>query len=281
MKNTELSHLNSTVYKWTLCTSLAIFLNIFINTFLPFGVSNYDPNHQYTTEFILGILSFTMVTFLVSVFNEFVIKRFVIRRLTVANLILWSIWSFIFYGLGNFLMYNFNGDWHDFSLASGIFFIANIFTILIFPMLGVMVFFHFKSLRKQFDSFVNQQKNKIDPTQLITFAGQGQTDSITLTVADFLFAKAQDNYIELHYLDGDTTSSHLLRTTVNNLESTLSVDFIVRCHRSFLVNLYHVGRYQGSTSDLKLSLNGIDEQIPVSKTYTSSILSKLRNYHKS
>ncbi len=145
-------------------------------------------------------------------------------------------------------------------------------------MIGALFLFRYRFLQHQFDVFVEDKKQKIDPGQLITFAGQGQKDMISLSVASFLFAQSQDNYVELHYLDNGETSKHLLRSTLNNLQETLSASFIIRCHRSFMVNLYQVQRIQGGRTDLKLTLKGVDQPIPVSKTFASETLLRLKNY---
>ena len=278
MRSTDLSYLNSSSYKWSLCIIMAIFLIAFLTIFLPFGVSNYNPNHEYTLTWMLDGLSFSLVTFFVSGFNEFILKGLFIKRLNFRIMVFWSIWSFLFYGTANFLNYNFIGNWHDFSLESGILFILQISSVLIFPMAGVMFFFRFKSLRKQYDTIVTDLKHKINPTQLITFSGQGQGETIVLSTANFLFAQSQDNYVELHYLNNGKTSKHLLRSTLNNLQKTLSLSFINRCHRSFMVNLYQVQSIKGSLINLRLTLNGVDQSIPVSKTYASTTLLQLRNY---
>jgi len=259
---------------------MPVFLIIFFMIFLPFGVSNYNPNHEYTLKWIIELSSFSLLTFLVSVFNEFLIKKLFIKKNSAKIVLIWSIWSFIIYGFCNFLLYNFLGNWHDFNLKSGIIFIFQFGSVILFPMLGTIFLFRHQSLKNQFDIFISEQSNKIDPSQLITFAGQGQSDKIVLVTSRFLFAQSQDNYIELYYLNNDKISKHLLRSSLKDLTKTLSFGFIIRSHRSYIVNLYHVNRVKGKASEMQLSLNQLDQTIPVSKTFISNTMLQLKKYRK-
>jgi hypothetical protein len=150
MNSDKLYYLNTTNYKITLSISVALFLVLFLIAFLPFGFSNYDPNHKYTLIWIREVLSFAFVTFSACVINEFLIKPIIIKRLTTRMLVIWSIWSFILYGIINFLNYNLLGNWHDFSLGSCINFIIQIASVIVFPMLGVIFYFRYNALQKYY-----------------------------------------------------------------------------------------------------------------------------------
>jgi len=278
MDSDKLYYLNTNKYKITLSISIAVFLVLFLAVFLPFGVNNYDPNHKYTLVWIYEGLSFAFVTFLGCVINEFLVKPIFIKRLTIWKLIIWSIWSFILYGILNFINYNLLGNWHDFNLKSGINFIIQINSIIVFPMLGTIFYSRHKALQKHFNTVVSDLKNKINPSQLITFLGQGNNETIVISSADFLFAQAQDNYVELTYLKDGKISKHLLRTTFKNLKETVVLNYIHRCHRSFIVNLYQVQSINGSFNNLSLHIRSVEYPLPVSKTYAHETLLRLKDY---
>ena len=50
---------------------------------------------------------------------------------------------------------------------------------------------------------------------------------------------------------------------------------IVRCHRSFLVNLFQVKTIKGASHDMSLVLEPEDHSIPVSGTYRKQIIQLL------
>ena len=74
---------HSSVYKLVLSFVNGIFLYVFLLVFLPFGVSNYDPNHEYTLEFLLEIGHFVPLVIFLSLFNEFAIKPIFKRNSSV------------------------------------------------------------------------------------------------------------------------------------------------------------------------------------------------------
>ena len=84
-----------------------------------------------------------------------------------------------------------------------------------------------------------------------------------------LYIQSQDNYIEIHYLkDGDYTK-HLMRGTLKKLLNDFP--FLLKVHRSFIVNPYKVECLVGNYTKAAISLKNVDVSIPVSKSYFSSV----------
>ena len=201
-------------YKWILSFANGIFLYLFLIVFLPFGVNNYDPYHEYTTSFLLEIGIFIPVTIVLTLINEFGVKAFFKGRTSLNFVIGWTAWSLIFLGLGVFLTYNILGNWHDWKLTSVPGFIRDISAVLLFPMGGTYFYFRYKKLQEKYDSVLTNIGATIDNTQMIHFSGEGAKDKISISVSDFIYAQAQDNYIELFYLKNQTPSKFLIRSSL-------------------------------------------------------------------
>jgi hypothetical protein len=276
----ELIFFNTARYKLLLSIAIGLFLFLFLIAFLPFGVSNYDPNHTYTFEFLYEIAQYIPITILSSLINEFGIKSLFRRRLSYTFIIGWTVWSLIFLGLIIFITYNYQGDWHDWKLSSVFGFVFDVSKVLIFPMVGTFFYFRYKALQEKYDTFLTNIDSSIDDKQMILFTGQGTKDKISMMVADFIYAKAQDNYIELHYLKNGQISRFLIRSSLASLYDSLDYDFLIRCHRSFLVNLYNVSSIKGGRNDLRITMSDADEMIPVSKTYVDDTLEGLKKYKR-
>ena len=71
MENHDFAFFKTPKYKLSLCISISLFFYAFLIFFLPFGVDNYNPNHQYTLTFLLEILKFAIGIFIFSLMNEF------------------------------------------------------------------------------------------------------------------------------------------------------------------------------------------------------------------
>lgn len=275
LEPSELSFFLSRKYKWIISISLGLFLYIFMAIFLPFGVSNYDPNHRYTLEFLSVLSLFMLNTIAFASANEFFLKPLVLRHITVRNLVLWNLWMLISLGLTNYLAYNLIGNWHDFSLSSAIDFILNVSSVFLFPLIGTFFYFRYKGLKLQYEQILTNNDQSPDPQQLIQFRGQGTNEEILITLTDFLYARAQDNYVELFYVEHQTIKKELLRSTMSKLLQDLKSEYLLRCHRSYMINLYNV-RSIKTGSQLTLYLNHISQSIPVSKSFQQEVMQKLK-----
>lgn len=96
--------------------------------------------------------------------------------------------------------------------------------------------------------------------QSISFRWQGEIGSISYD--RILYISSRKHNIFIHCRDGrvqETTGK------LNDLEKQMCGDIFMRCHQSFIVNMYHVERMIGTD----LMVNG--EQIPVSRRYHAEV----------
>jgi len=271
----KLSYYNTSRYKLILCFSMSIFFYLFLIFFLPFGVSNFDPNHAYTVDFLLEILNFFGITLVFALVNEFLIKPYFVRTVSIKAVVAWSIWTLVLLGTINFLTYNLLGNWHDFHLASAVPFVFNCSTVLIFPLVGTFYYFRYLSLQERIEHFQSGNDANLDMDQLITFEGDGNKDKISLSVSAFMYVRAQDNYAAIHYQEQSKASKQLIRTSLGKLAGSIDHQAVMRCHRSYIVNLMHVNAVKGGKKEIVLYLGPADISIPVSKSYRDPIMDRL------
>lgn len=83
---------------------------------------------------------------------------------------------------------------------------------------------------------------------------------------------AQDNYVQIFYDIDGRCQSYLLRSSIQRVERLLGETALVRCHRSYIVNLDHVQEYLKGRSNSTLVLDDPETKaIPVSKSYANLI----------
>lgn len=84
--------------------------------------------------------------------------------------------------------------------------------------------------------------------------------------------ESADNYVCVWYLNGEQPKKMMVRTTLKQIASQLSDTHIMRCHRSYMVNLHHIKvlRREKEGIFVELGIEGIPD-IPISKTYADSI----------
>lgn len=84
--------------------------------------------------------------------------------------------------------------------------------------------------------------------------------------------ESADNYVSIWYISKTGVSKYLIRNTLKEMEDRFSQTRIVRCHRSFMVNLDQVKIAKRTRNGIVLDL-GTDKipDIPVSRTYADRI----------
>ncbi|MDX1471177.1 MAG: hypothetical protein R3213_06750, partial [Flavobacteriaceae bacterium] len=154
MNSKQFKFYDSNFYKFILCISTGGFFYFFIIFFLPFGIDNYNPKHQYTLAFLSEMAYFVIFIWVFHLMNEFLLRPIFNFKPTARNILVWSIWTLILLSSITFLTYNFLGGWHDFKLKSYSEFLINVSTVLIFPLIGAFFFFKHQALQQQIESIL-------------------------------------------------------------------------------------------------------------------------------
>lgn len=99
------------------------------------------------------------------------------------------------------------------------------------------------------------------------------TDDLTLKLSDLIYVQAADNYLEIHYLNGNKgLSKHLMRQTLKALcEQLADKAVFLRCHKSYLVNVMHVVKVIGNAQGFRLVLAHTPQTIPVSRSLNNTL----------
>lgn len=104
---------------------------------------------------------------------------------------------------------------------------------------------------------------------------QVKSDDFILNVHNLNFAKSDKNYVELYLQNHDVL---VKRMTIKSLENQLSnYNFILKTHRSFIVNLKSVKTVKGNTQGYKLLLNNSDHTVPVSRNMLAVFEESINN----
>jgi hypothetical protein len=275
MNQNNFTFYNTWKYKLSLCLSTSLFFYFFLIFFLPFGVDNYNPNHIYTATFLLEIANFAIGILIFSVLNEFLLRPIFIKSTTQKNILIWSVWTLIMLATVIFYIYNYLGNWHDYSFNSYLGFIVNTTAVMVFPIVGTFFFYRYRNLQQTIELILTTKEEFMDSNQLIQFKGQGSKDQISLSASKFLYGRAQDNYVDLYYLEQDSLKKFLIRSSLRDLVQSVNFKAINRCHRSYMVNLLHVDAVKGSRKEMTLHLDHFHTDIPVSNSYQEAILNGL------
>ncbi len=111
----------------------------------------------------------------------------------------------------------------------------------------------------------------------ITLLAENEKDSLTLLPPALLALESSDNYCTVHYLKNGLPTKELLRSSLSRLETQLGVGTgLVRCHRTYLVNLSLVERVTGNAQGYKLHLANNRLTVPVARQYNETLVAGLK-----
>ncbi|WP_286755981.1 LytTR family DNA-binding domain-containing protein [Roseivirga sp. UBA838] len=276
MKKVNLDFFLSKPYRLAVCIATPLFLYIFLVAFLPFGIHNYNPRFTYTVHFLVEMAKFGTSTFFLCVLMEFWVKRHCIKRASTAAVVYWHLALLLVLGLSNFVLYNLIGGWHDWKFISGLRFVLQISSVLIFPLAGVLGYFRFRNLKSDYEQMLTNREEG-PKEEFISVKGSGNNESVAVRLVDLLCLKAHDNYVELSFLEQNQVKKKLVRGTLTNIFRQISHPEVVRCHRSYVVNLHNVRSVVGHSS-IELRLVCVSHPIPVSRSYREVVLQAIRRF---
>lgn len=257
--------------RWLNCILFSAFVFLFLYIFKPFNLSAFS-NSVFLTALGYGSVCFVIMTLLNVVVFFALPNYFSENKWTSKRELLWSLINVLLIGLGNFLYSVFLGI-ANFSFFNFIWFETYTVAIGIFP-ITVSVLVNQARLSKKFESesqkinlAINKQVKETTENLAVKIMSDNEKDELDLWANDFLFAKSEDNYVEIHYLSNEKHTRKLIRNTLKNLANQLpGNNNFFRCHKSYLVNLKQVIHISGNAQGYKLHISGTDELVSVSRT---------------
>lgn len=152
-----------------------------------------------------------------------------------------------------------------------------IFLVSLLPVIILNILYKNKSLEYIIE--IIQNKNKLyqskiqeleqnEKDEITSIYSESKSEKLSVKFMDIISVQSADNYIEIFYLDNELVEKKLIRNTLKNIEVQLAKrpEFI-RCHRTCLVNMSHVGKLERSYGGYRLIMKNIDLELPVSRQY--------------
>ncbi len=243
----------------------------FLWLFQPFDIGNLAVKQKHYL-----IVGFGFITFLALSLNLLLVpslfpKKFSSAVWNIKKEILWNLWILFTILVGYFFYTNSLGVMKfNFNMV-----IMLVLTAIL-PITGLIIVNHNKMLRSHLRLADELNKKLKEHKQIqetiIHFASDYQKDSLALKVNSLLFVRSADNYIEVFWKEGDTVKSQMVRCSMTSAETTVKEHkFIVKCHRSYIVNINYIDRFEGNSQGYKLYFENVSFPIPVSRSSVSKL----------
>ncbi|NDP21327.1 MAG: LytTR family transcriptional regulator [Paludibacter sp.] len=261
----------------------AIFALLFINIFQPFNSREWYPNISEFKYFFFS--SLIILTGMLVV----VISRLIMVRYTTKHELL--VWQFALHVIGEVIaMSLFYTIFSKFFPRIGaereildIFIqsIKNTSWVLLLPYSILWLYFSWREKNQLLEKITRNDSDIETPKRnLIAFPDEKGEIKITIMLENLLFVDSADNYATIHYLNKSKVSHFLIRNSLKWMEENLTKESpLVRCHRSYIVNLDKVKVLRKTKDGIFLELEDANTpDIPVSKTYYERVMTKFSNY---
>ena len=250
----------------------ALFAIIFINIYKPFS----SPTWYRVTNFMFLVFSTLIVLtgVLVVVVSRIVMYYYAKKKpITYGDYILWVFFEIIFMSLfytGYALSVNKERDVLQTLQESTI----NTALVLLLPYSILMLYFSWQEKEKQLE-LIDKVSAEKGESKVIAFYDEKRELRLSVKRSNLLYLESADNYVCIWYLNKDTITRYMLRSTLKAVEEELASDYILRCHRSYMVNFDHVKVLRKGKDGVFLEV-GIPNvpDIPISKTYSETVTQK-------
>lgn len=239
---------------------VSLFVAFFLYTLQPFQLDQAEG-----MQLRLSIY-FGLITFSASIAYDFFISRIIrIQRkgpeYTLFKWIKITLGLIVFIGVCNYLfMYSI----YDLPLKGILSMVLSTLLIGVFPLvfIGAISMLRKEKEFKGIADEINSTKNEMSKETIEKQAFGISSDQI-------LYFESLQNYVNLYHLMDGKVVKLTQRATLKSCEQMVLDTSLVKCHRSYIVNRAKVVNVAGNAQGLKLSFNGTEEVVPVSRNYIS------------
>ncbi len=264
--------------KFTLSLIIGLFIFVFLSVFQPFGL-NKLAEHKYLYFFYYGVISFfveLLFTFgLMNLFHNF----YNTEQWTLGRHIINVFFFIVALALVNWIFTIAVVDPRHGSFTP---FLIDTLAVGFFPSIFVFLYLERKLRLKNIG--ISEKINKSIlitsniPTEIKTEEKNVllEIEGIKISPNDFLCVKSMGNYVSMCFTENGKIRREIIRTTMKQIEKSAEMfKNLVRCHKSYFVNLEKVKNSFGNARSLYLEIEGVDMQIPVSRKVAKELFSKV------
>lgn len=151
----------------------------------------------------------------------------------------------------------------------------NTIFILCIPYLLCVLYFSYQERSSKLKELMNENIG-FKSSSLISIRDSRGVLQLSIAKENLIYIESADNYICIWYLKNDQLKKQLMRITMKDISEQLADTNIIRCHRSYMVNLdlVKVMRREKENLFLELGVPNVKE-IPISKTYGEQVMRRL------
>ena len=251
---------------------------LFLLIYRPFSETvwiGFNPNKT-----LVPTLLFYLVSIAALAVSKALMQVYQIRHtITAGRYLLWLSGEFILIALV-YLLFTTRFIESDIPFSAGLL-LRTLYCVALILAIPYAIFTLIASNRSKSEEInilkLNQEAKRPEPAaNIIHFYDYSGILRISVSADNIYFIASQDNYVEIRYELGGKLLTYLMRCRTTRLEKQLEGTPLVRCHRSYIVNLENVTLFKREGARAFLILSHPDaKEIPVSRSYYKTIAEHL------
>ena len=268
---------------------IGCFVAIFLLLFQPFNISIWQTNYK-----VFKICGFGLVSFICPLLFRIIFHYSFNSSKQEEKWVVWKeitalLMVIILITIGN-LCYSNSISISNFSIKNLLFTFLGTVLIAIFPIFAnvFLKYNRFLTLNIKEAQIIEQEISKYSEPQLNTevekektadqlvFIAENLKDTLTLHPHQLLYIESTNNYSSIIYMVNGKQKKELIRSSLKRLETQITEPTILRCHRAYIANLKNVAHITGNAQGYRISFEGINNTIPVSRNYGKHFLEQLK-----
>lgn len=245
--------------------ALPLFFFVFVLIYRPFGILNFMG-----TEWFGVHVTIISCIILASAAIMRLLYYFLPLRLNYTLYLFWCICEIIFMSffvtLYLWLVFDKPAPYFDMLAQSFLY----VFFTLVFP-------YAILALSMRVYEYANAQSEPADSMKRIRFYDVNHNLKFVIQPATVLYIAAEENYVNIFYVDNGKVKTYVLRASMKSIEDPCLSNGLVRCHRSYYINPFHVKVLRKDREGIVYAVLDADDvmDIPVSKTFYNNLSAML------
>lgn len=263
--------------------AMGFLVSFFLIVFQPFGLDQYQSPSKTFQVIGLGLTIMAWLAVSVAAIPRMLPRQFSEDSWSLGKELVWNMWLCLTTIFVTTIYWSLvTGQRLSPSVFYRVMVNSFLFTILFTPV-GVMCIMsnHIRSLKRKLkraeELTHGLEKSNLKPlSQPLELVSETGKEKIRLTIDKLLYIQSCDNYANVVVRKNSQSEEMLIRSSLKNLERQINSPYIMRCHRSFIVNLIRTRSITGNSRNYTLSLENCDIAIPVSRESEKRILQVLQ-----
>ncbi len=248
------------------------FALLFLNLYTPFGVATwFEVSKPTLLLYASGVI---LAGVLVVAASRIIMYHFVRRggKLKIWHYLVWVAAEILamalFFTLFEIVILDDRRPFTELLTRS----VQNTSLTLLLPYTFLWLWFSWRDNRERL-SGIMEQPEAAGQRPMIHLRDEKGVLRMSLKHSDLLTLQGSDNYVTVCYQGQERLHRFMLRNTLRTLEEELKEEAIIRCHRSWLVNIEKVKLIRREKEGLLLELDSTPpSEVPVSRTYMHQVL---------